>query len=70
MCSLLQSKLGKVAFLFSKDPVPAFNEAALAYRGKLIFATTDGSVSRLNDHVGVSASLMPHVIILVSFMIF
>jgi len=61
---IFQSKTGRVAFLFTKDPNPAFRELAEQYRGKFVFSTSDGSVTRLNDHVGISASELPKFLVL------
>jgi protein disulfide-isomerase A1 len=41
-----------------------FRTLAAAYKGKLVFATSDGSEPRLNQHVGIEKSDMPKLLIL------
>ena len=62
---LAQSKVKKVAFLFTKSPVAEYDAIAKKLRGKFVFATSDGSIQRLNDHVGVSLDSLPQFLILV-----
>lgn len=61
---IFQSPLGKVAFLFSQTELPDFAAVATKYKGKLVFATSDGSVDRLNSHVGLEKSDFPKLVIL------
>jgi len=62
--SIFQSKLGKVAFLFSESENKDFAELAKEYRGKLVFATADASVDRLLQHVGLTKDDFPKLLIL------
>jgi hypothetical protein len=60
-----QSKLGKVAFLFSDTPNADFNELANEFRGKLVFAKASSKEPRLNQHIGIEANQFPKLFILV-----
>jgi protein disulfide-isomerase A1 len=64
VAQVFQSKVGKVAFLFSEDEISHFRDVAEKFRGQLVFATTDGSIDRLNSHVGLEKSDFPKLMIL------
>jgi len=57
-------KDSKIVFLLSNDINPDFTTLATTYRGKFIFSSTDGSVERLNNHIGASKASMPQLILL------
>ena len=61
----MQNKIKQVAFLFSTTPMPEYENIAKQYRGKFVFAVSDGSMQRLNDHVGVAKDNFPQFIIMV-----
>lgn len=58
--------LEKIAFLFTDDATPEwYNELAKEFKGKLVFATSDSSQSRLTAYIGVTANDFPVFYILV-----
>jgi len=65
---IFQSKIGKVAFLFSETSDEAHDLAFAAhakeFKGTAVFSTADASNSRLTNYVGVKAEDFPIVMLL------
>ncbi|EGD81431.1 hypothetical protein PTSG_02152 [Salpingoeca rosetta] len=61
---IFQSKIGKIAFLFTDEENEAYSEIAKEYKGKFVFATSDSSQTRLTSYLGVEKSDFPTFYIL------
>lgn len=56
---LFQSKIGKIAFLFTDDEDADIRDIATEYSGRFLFSTCDSSQSRLTSFLGISKSEFP-----------
>eukprot|EP00043_Microstomoeca_roanoka_P005529 m.56301 g.56301 ORF g.56301 m.56301 type:complete len:468 (+) comp13009_c0_seq1:288-1691(+) len=61
---IFQSKIGKIAFLFTDSENQAYSDIAKEYKGKFVFATSDSTQTRLTDYIGVKKSDFPALYIL------